>query len=876
MASKQTKRRNLSLEPLSPLLFVSTEGVTKIPAEAITPKQVGEKAFGLSCLPQSWTLPFIVISGELLSLYSICHEGNQGELLKGWAMHAVEAASAVGMEDQDPIIVRSSGYSEGIEERGKFYSSEGTLNSIFQTLQKCLQKLVSDRDLDKNKIPLVIQKYTLSFSARGHLSNERRFYKEKRDWLGGFEGKGEFTINLRTWRKKIIVDNQVDKPLRCNLTAHISEVLKFPAAWAYEQGLRLHFEWVWDGQTVYLVQADEEHEAYGEDPTIPPPSSRTVSSDFVPKYLKEITKNHAVKYNKIRNVFTYMKLGLPIRKLFVLDDQAVIDDLASGKVSSDLEEDLSELVKGSLVIRMDIATEDQDDLQFLPRTNEVRELDSAVAWLKEQSADIRRLSVKDNVIFILHNFVPAVSSAFAYAAPGERKVQIEALWGLPEGLYYYAHDKYIVDTKSKKKKLLNREDIGHFEVQGKPNFKRFFVAPDEEGHWTTKVLKPPYDWRGSIRKDGWVKEIALESRRIAEEEGMSLSIMWFIDVPSEFCSRPVLPWFHESYDPKITNRARPHRTKTPFDKSLVISTKQDIEKLRQEAKKEHSRIIRVRIQPREEKLLRDKNTLRVIGELTRQIGAAILLEGGVLSHAYYQLTQTSAIVEVKHPFEDFEDKREFNKLVRDKVPDNIEGGGEFVTKARLSGEALLRALREKLIEEAFEVLDSIDQASIVGELADVFEIIDGILDQLGVSRDELQKRQDEKRERTGSFRDGIVLLETKNPLPTKEVVDGNTLFDDLSQKEARYISHIGAQEVKVLGRTLDKWSDRREHQAATETVLNLVVPMARDSWKASTPEIVMESDSGNVVRAEITGKRLGSKLQIGLSIFTPQKQLKLF
>ena len=822
-----------------------------------------------------------MVSGELLSLYNCCHEANREELLKPWAKRIIAAAQSIGIKDLDPIIVRSSGCSEGLAERGKYYSYEGTLQNLLQPLTDCLQKLSFDTDLNKQKIPLVIQRYAIAISAKGHLSNERRCYEEKRDWLGEFEeiktgGKKAFQINLRDWRKKIAVVHLIDKSLVCNLSAHVSEVLKVPAAWAYERKLRLHFEWVWDGTTIYLVQADQERESSGEDPTKIHQSKASLPLGFVPNCLKKIDESHAIRYNKIRNVFTYMKLGLPITQLYVLDNQSVIDDLASEKVSSDLKRDLSELVKGSLVIRMDIVTEDVKRRQLLPRTQEVRELDSALAWLEQECAEFRKNGMRDDVAFIFHNFVPAVSSAFAYAAPGERKVQIEALWGLPEGLYYNAHDKYIVDTLNPRGKELHRENIDRFEVREKRNFKRFFVAPDNSGRWTTKILRDPFDWRGAIQKQEWVKEIALESRRIAEEEGRSLSIMWFIGVPREVSPRPIFPWYHELYDPKITSRATTHRTKTPFDKSLVIMTNEDIEVLRQEAAKTRSSVRRIRIQPHEEVLLRNRDTLRVIGELAQKINAIILLEGGVLSHAYYQLMETNAIVEVLHPFGDFEDKQEFYKLVRDKVPSNIERGGEVVSKTRLSGESLLRALREKLTEEAFEVLDAIDQDSIVSELADLSEIIDGILSRLGVSSNELHQRQDQKREKAGGFKDGLVLLETRNPLPTRKGLDtGDTLFDDLSNADARESGSIDPREVIELSHTIDKWSDRREHPAAKEVILRLVIPMIRDSWTASTPEMVIDLESGNMLRAKLIGTRLGSKFQIELSIYSQQKQLKL-
>jgi len=882
MANKKFKPGTLIFVPQYPLLFITNEGITEIQPEDISPIEVGEKAFGLSCLPKHWTLPFIVVSGEL---YNLCNNTysetqNRESLLDYWSDMIIKAVLRIGIGDMEQIIVRSSGYLEGLEERGKFYSVNGTLTNIKQTLAECIEKLCSDKDLHDQKIPLIIQKYAIPISAKGHLSNERRFYKEKRDWIGDFDllttSKGKpFTINIRKWRKQINTVKQTESPLRCNLSPHVSEVLRIPAEWGYERNIRLHFEWVWDGKVIYLVQADQARDTPGVSPIVIH-NKKELVYNFIPKCLKNVDEQHALTYHKIRNVFTYLKLGLPVRQLYILDNQAVIYDLAIGKVSSDLEGDISELVKGSLVIRIDIATDNKDVYQLLPRTHEVRELDEAIFWLKEKSAEFKN-KIGEDIAFIFHNFIPAEASAFAYAAPGERKVQIEALWGLPEGLYYNAHDKYIVDTLNVQVNDLCYERMNQFSVKEIPSFKHFFISPDEKGHWTTHTLKCPYDWNLSIRKTEWVNKIALESRRIAEEERMPISIMWFIGIPEEFCSSPVLPWYHELFDSALTSRARTLRTKTPFDRTIVIKTHTDIDNLRNEVSKTQSNIRRIRIQPLEEALLRDKNTLHMIGDLAQKIDAIILLEGGVLSHAYYQLMQTNAVVEVLHPFDDLDDKREFNKLVRDKVPSNIERGGEHLRKTRLEGEYFLRALKEKLVEESFEVLDAADKESIVGELADVAEIIDGILAQLKVKHHELRQKQDKKREKAGGFKEGIVLLETRNPLPTeKGGGSNNTLFENLHPENMQYVLPFNGRKIIELSHKIDKWSDRREYPAAKEIISRFVVPMVRDNWTAVTSETVIDSESNMVVQVETTAIRLGSKIQFELSIFSPPKQLKLF
>lgn len=870
MKRKNDSTRSPSLKPQQPLLFISNKGISNIPTKSILPALVGEKAFGLSCLPKEWTLPFIVISNELLAAYRSCSSNDRKVLLKRWCKNIIKGVVSIGIGQEDFIIVRSSGHSEGLEERGKFYSANGTVSNIQQVISNCLEKLKSDKELSKQNIPLIIQEYIIPFSAKGHLSNERRVYEEDRDWLGQFEGVStrlvnrSFKINLRNWRKK--VKALTDQSLNCNLIEHIPSVLESPAAWGYEKHLRLHFEWVWDGEHIYIVQMDQEDKAGGSDPTKLYQAKFTNPSNFNPKCLKEIVEDHASKYNKIHNVFTYLKLGLPVTKIYVLDDQKVINQLVSGSVPNHLRVDLLELLKRPLIIRTDISVKDKKKSQMLPR-EEVHDINEAIRWLKKNSSKLRK-EIKGDIIFIFHNFIPAISSAFAYAAPGERIVQIEALWGLPEGLYFYSHDKYIVDTHRQHSKDLLRENINDFEVNQRCNFKQYFVTQNQDGKWTTQTLKRPYDWKPSIRNQEWVKEIAYESRRIALKEGKSLSIMWFVDVPKEICIRPIFPWHHEVYDPEKIRPVLTERTKTDFDKTLSVRTNKDLEELQKEAKRKQSNLRRIKIQPIEENLLRDKDMLRDIGKLAKKIGATILLEGGELSHAYYQLRQTEAVVQIQHPFENTENKQDFNKLVRDKVPLNVEKGGEIVKKAFLKGEFLLRALREKLVEEAFEVLDARNTESIIAELADVNEIIDTILLKIGLTRGNLKKFQDQKREKAGGFTEGVVLLETKNPLPTKKKMnDQKILFNENTMPS------VDQRMLGELSHEIKKWSDRRGHPAAKEVMLDLIIPSIKNNWAADTSEIIL--DSGNSIRVKLTGERVGSKFKIKLSAFTPQKQDKL-
>jgi hypothetical protein len=316
--------------------------------------------------------------------------------------------------------------------KGKSYSTDGPLHSLAATAEKCLEKLANDPELKTELIPLVVQKCCEPVKTRGHLSNERRCYEEYRDWMGEFEAaeterSGGFQINLRRWREESVPN--ITQPLYCAISPCISEVLKAPAQWAYSKQARVHYEWVWDGNKVYIVQADEERTWTGHDP-IKDHAARSYNSVvFQPQCIKCPTAEDAAKFGKVKNVVTYLSLQLPTAPLYILSDQTIIQGLARGEVPAALRADIDALVVGSLVIRTDLATDILDAKQLLPRTEEIHDASIAIQWMVEQSK--RLVTYREQSAFIFHNFIPAQSAAFAYAAPNEPLVQIESLWGLP-------------------------------------------------------------------------------------------------------------------------------------------------------------------------------------------------------------------------------------------------------------------------------------------------------------------------------------------------------------------------------------------------------------------------------------------------------------
>ena len=872
--AKPISKTNRKLFPINSLVFVSGSKVATFSSESVSFEVVGQKTFGLLSLPQIWTLPFFGISAELFKRYESTPR-EQRKILDQWIKPISEAARRVGIASGDEILIRSSGSGEGIGARGRFHSTAGTLADIQTALVNCLDKLAKDKDLCKEQIPLVVQKRCVPEKAKGHLSNERRCYEENRDWMGEVESTNSntssvFQVNIRHWREKL--PQKTPEFLSCSLSAHISEVLKIPADWIYQKKTRVHFEWVWDGHTVFIVQADEESEWHGHNPAQEHEARNYTAIDLKPRALRRVTAEDesAARFAKIGNVFTYLKLRLPIAPLYILDDQKTIRQLSNGKVPTDLRGDISEMVRGSLVIRTDLATENLKAKQFLPRTDEIKSASRAFQWMIEQSKMLCKTG--RHGAFIFHNFIPALAAAFAYADPKAPFVQIEALWGLPEGLYYNAHDKFVVDTIKADINTVTASDIPKFTIQKRTNFKHFFVSTTPSGKWQTLSLRPPYDWKESISDDD-CRTIALESRRIAQAENRSVSIMWFIGVPPTVANRSAIPWYHEPAT--ATRPLETSRAKTPFDKYYIIRSVKDLDGLKN-VSGINTTAPRIKVQPVDEKLLRDRNTLKKIGEHAKAKGAIIVLEGAVLSHAYYQLLSTGATVEVVHPFIGFEERHDYNKLVRDKIPEHIRQRGESVTTAQLHDDALLRALREKLVEEAYELLDAKDQQSIVAELADIREVIDSLIQKLGVPEKEVAEEQEQKRHKRGGFSDGIVLVETESKPPSSKLPEMQEHLKGL-QPAVMGAKEVDEAEVRRRSERLDKKTDRRKIDGKVEIKASISVPVTRSiPWETETPEERIESASGKYVTGSIKGVRNGNRWNIEVSVHVDEAQLEIF
>ncbi|WP_323018510.1 nucleoside triphosphate pyrophosphohydrolase [Castellaniella sp.] len=778
--------------PIQQLKIVTPEGEQTLLLAEICPEAVGWKAVGLCTMPASWVPPFFVIS-------SACFAPGLSHATESQIEQAINnILGALGVSEQTEVFIRSSGAAETLHVRGQLESMGCVAHETWPSAKALMKRLLKTAHAGASTIHLVVQK-NVSVFEKGHLSNERRLSREPRDWIAEFEpingetGRTE-PVAVRTWRSGKKTDTSTG--LACGSRAAVGIVLKRVGGWAMQFSVRMHFEWVWDKTSVWLVQADIATIMGGIDPrSVVPTYIPKLKTDKLQIFRAPDPEDHTA-YSKLHNAKMYADLGYQMPPFFVLDSSEIIGALLNGTVVDELASDLSVLTQRPFIIRTDGKNIPKDKKEMLPRSDELRSLADAKDWLTNTfTQGIRAGGLADaQLCLIAHHFIPSVASAWARAEPGNPLVRIESLWGIPEGLYWHSHDTFEVDTGTQD---LWNSDLGSnltYGLRERLRYKGTFVAADEEGRWIPQTPDTDHDWARSITRTQWIFEIAQSTRRIAERCKQPISVMWFVDNHRNATPHRVLPWFHSVSTLEGGPKAAPRR-KRHSSHDVVIRSAADWEHLQAAADADITQTIeRVVMAPVDAELIRNAGFATDLAKLAKRLGFVIELSGGLLSHAYYILSREGCRVECVDLFGAGEEVVEFHKLVRDGIPDMIRDRGERVDSVALKGDALITALRQKLVEEAFEALDANTGNELLGELADLQEVLLALATALNVDPGAVEQERLKKRKKRGGFEKGLMLLKTSTPQSISKSSNARTITTggDLA------IEEVGSQAPPVI------------------------------------------------------------------------------
>jgi predicted house-cleaning noncanonical NTP pyrophosphatase (MazG superfamily) len=98
--------------------------------------------------------------------------------------------------------------------------------------------------------------------------------------------------------------------------------------------------------------------------------------------------------------------------------------------------------------------------------------------------------------------------------------------------------------------------------------------------------------------------------------------------------------------------------------------------------------------------------------------------------------------------------KEYDKLVRDKIPEIIEADGKECEVEVMDDEEYKEYLKDKLLEEAEEYVESGE----IEELADVLEVIKSIAENEEIEFDKIEEMRKEKAVDRGRFEKKIKFL----------------------------------------------------------------------------------------------------------------------
>jgi predicted house-cleaning noncanonical NTP pyrophosphatase (MazG superfamily) len=756
----------------------------------------GLKAAGLCLVPSHWTPPYFLISNLLYKRYKDRRihsaDPNPSDILNQEELDLIKDGldSVIG-DDNEQIYIRSSAIQESINDRGRYNSiiCRGEINELIRHMLELYRQVAS---CESTIMGLVIQRYIEPIKAIGHLSNERRLSYQKATWWCEYESNNGSSKIERFSTSKVRSQAKEDSPMRCLNEKDMQMQIKITAKWALRHNKRLHYEWIWDGMHLWIVQQDFEPQPT-KSAVFSSISTRQASvqlEDSVFLLLKSEESIESGAWKKIDRVKIFRNCNLPVARLWILNDLKIFKSMLLGNASRDLDCELKKLLEFPVVIRTDLQRVDESDCGYmLPRSSTIERLEDAIEFILKTIKAVSNDQEErlERLCFIFHHYIPSRSSAICLAEPGNQKVRIDSIWGFPDGLHYYPHDSYELNSN------------GHGKIKRYRRFKEECLDLDPLGNWIPRKVEPPFDWQLSL-SDSELSDIAIGSTRLANYLNSCVQVIWFIGIPANIGHPSSLPFFYTLEEPPVAISGDNLDARVFYTNREpgTIREPGDLDYIRSKAARSEPLPPVLRLRPKSS-LIRCSTFLAEVAEFAKQYDLSIELEGSILSHAYYILKSTGVRIVCINPFLPKYKKIKHGKLVRDLIPARISAQGETVKVIEVADKQLPNLLKAKVLEEAYELFWAEQPVDMSEELADIYEVIRTFATKLGISIEDVHQLADKKKSERGGFEHGFILDETEeNPLVKTEDEPLSSLlrFD--------YSSSIIEKRLPRLYRTLNE------------------------------------------------------------------------
>lgn len=692
------------------------------------------------------------------------------------------------------IIIRSSCTNESILDRGK-YISKTCIPNVKNLKDEIVEifkdfKSITDKT-EGSLIALIIQDFKYP-KMQGHLSNERRVSRDKEHWLIEKENVKEKFIKVEFIDVEPSVKELDHSIVKCLNVKSLTDSLKTTVSSFSKLENRYHLEWLWDGKNYWIVQIDTEYPI--KKGSKPGSEWLKQQNKFREKFslengqekkleVFETVDSTITDWHKIDCLKTFNKCNLLFWNIYILENDYILDKLKRKEVDISLKSDLKWLMTSPITIRTDKLSNTE---VMLPRSDTIFDYKQAEEFLINTTKKLTRKGLKTSEFcFLIHRFIISKAGVLSFAKPNLDRVRIDSTWGIVEGLYYHPHDSFEVILSDKK-------------IKKKIRCKSKYIDVNKKGDWYSKETGSNLDWKQTIT-DKQIFAISRQSQQIADYLDRPVTIMYFVNENNNTYPE-ILPWYYSIDEIPEKDTLHTEYTKAIFsEKKELIRSKEDFVNLKNKQNKKVN-IIKNKIHLNiNADIIRDKKFIEEIAEFALIKGFVVQIEGSILSHAYYVLSSKGVDVRCMDPLELSYGHKEFYKLVRDKIPIKIEENNETVVSTKVSSTELINFLKEKIVEEAFEMYWSKNNDNLIEEAADVLEVLRGTCKAFGIDFKEIESIANNKKEKRGGFDEGVVLVASKE----------NSLFQVLGKNKELFNS-INESSINVKLKPLIKFFQKGE------------------------------------------------------------------